>query len=386
VLNRNKGPQGPQAFIHQILGALLFILLQSLPMSALAMDMSEAPLIQAAEASREQYLGFLQANSRIPLSEWLDQEATRAETAEVEHLSRLLERAQSAWLNEPQTTSKSLLKQITARALDHDWRDSEREAIHYAYFRLAQLATHDAERDENLKLAIAFDFEFSPDATLFPPPLIARFQKLKAELLAAAHLVKLSRIFPNHQIVRINGRKFTTLDLDVPILEGRFRISAFSDEYPAFHATLTRSQLSELVLRQAPVAPGRCNNELTSPGESKPPLNKVNLAGLDGLGLAEVFYNPSCIQPVGENVALHSPTSDPLVSLMQPFRQPQDAMPAGWPTAPENNSTSVSRKTWLWVGATALATSVAYFVYRDQERRSRENSPAPPEPNVRNLN
>ena len=362
------------------------MLLLALPLSALATDLSQAPVIQAAEASREEYLGFLQANGRTPLSEWLDQEAARAETSDVEHLSRLVERAQSAWLNEPQATAKSLLKQITTRALDHDWRDSEREAIHYAYFRLAQLATLDAERDENLKLAIAFDFEFNPDSTLFPPPLIARFKKLKAELLTTAHRVKLNRIFTNHQIVRINGRKFTALDVDVPILEGRFRISAFSDQYPAFHATLTRTQFSELVLRQAPVASGKCQNEMTSLAEARPPLNKIDLSGLGGLGLAEVFYNPNCVKPVGENAAPKSQGPDPLVSLMQPFRQSQDAMPAGWPTAPESQSTSVSRQTWLWVGATALATSVAYFVYREQERRSRENSPTPPEPTIRNLN
>lgn len=168
--------------------------------------------------------------------------------------------AQEFYLSGEGKKALKAFKKITDLALSADWDIEGRRIILYSFLRRAQ-SEEDPEKRKAL-LLLASDFSLFkinglnyPDYDLFPPPLMEELRLIqeKANVLS----VNLRNIFPNHEIILINGEQIQK-DEKIKVPQAFYRISAFSSSHQLWSQNLNFSELLTRKIKTKSLTEGSC--------------------------------------------------------------------------------------------------------------------------------
>ena len=167
-------------------------------------------------------------------------------------LESLLEKSQREFLShEPQRAIKTY-KLIISHIHSFDWTLPERKIILYALFRMAQLETNFQKQKLFLQEAIVFSGDLKIDTALFPPPLVQTYSNLKKSMNYTP--VNLKKIFPEHELVLINGKQYPVKERTTLLLPyGVYRIRALSSSRQVWSKTLSLSRLLSQKVHSLPL-------------------------------------------------------------------------------------------------------------------------------------
>lgn len=218
-----------------------------------------APLVRGPGITQEQIEAIAEAHGRPTLSEEIDIARPGAEWTT--RLHKLVERAQTSWLTGSIENSRAIFKEIVRLELEADWRPTQREAIQYAFLRLAQSSPTPTEKSDWLERAITTFPDLEIDEDAFPPPLTDAFRTTRARLMALASTYSPYEHFPDLHYLLINGKRFVvTPDLKIRLPKGTFRITALSDLFAPMTERLTSAQMEMFRLSLPPIATGSCSS------------------------------------------------------------------------------------------------------------------------------
>ncbi|HVK62515.1 MAG TPA: hypothetical protein VM432_13235 [Bdellovibrionales bacterium] len=305
-----------------------------------------APGVSAVELD-----SFAESMGRFSLSRRLL--ATRVSDKQRIKLKNALEKAQGAYLSNSLTVARAKFREITEMKLADDWNDSQREAIHYAFLRLAQTSDVATERDEWLLEAARVFPDLKVDGELFPPPLIEKYRAALERVRAGSRSVDLSEIFTGYRFVTVNGRVFDLEKNDsIEIPSGKHRISAFSDSTAPFAEVTDVAQLEELHLNAKQIADGSCSE----PHANGNALKKFGIARVD------VLYPGGCLKEAVAESSQKALDFKPTVERDPLFSTTSDS------------PTIKARRDWIWIGVAAVAAGAAYVIWKDSQRSSESSS------------
>lgn len=338
-----------RAFVSAIVAALL----PAQNVLALTQSQSvEAPLVRGPGITQEMLEAVAEADSRPTLADHLD--LSRPGEENLNRLRDLLERAQSAWLSGSLKTAKRLFQDITGLTLKADWREPQREAIHYAHLRLAQLAPTTNEQNQWLKKAAQSFPDLQADPSLFPPPLLEKFRATRTAVLTSAKPFEPSSLFKNTRYLLVNGKRFAlSPELSIRLPDATFRVTLLSDLHAPLTKIMHRSELENFQPILSDIANGTC----------QAPMG----AELSSLNQIAVLYAVDCIRiRTGSQWIPHDTGSS------------ESNLKAGnlhnhFIGEIRTNSESASPKrsrNWLWVGLAALAAGVVIVAAHEMSRGS----------------
>ncbi len=306
-----------------------------------------SPLVAGPGVSQIELEEFARASSRFPLSQ--HQLATRVDEKLRAKLRVALEKAQAAYLGQMIPVARSRFKEITELKHLADWDQPQREAIHYAFFRLAQTSDTSTERDEWLTEAARTFPDLAPDAELFPPPLIEEYHLAGERIRVSSQRIDLASRFPGYRFISIDGKKHSLAEQSsLEITAGTHRISAYSDSRPAFSETMTTAQLASFQTEFSDVAMGTCSEPQSNPEAMKK-------AGFEKV---EVLFPGGCVKEIGRTIASNSKTLD-----LRPTSA-SDPIFNGLSEAPMMKA----KRDWLLIGLITVAAGAAYVIYRDSQK------------------
>ncbi len=170
------------------------------------------PGLSAADAK-----AFALKQDKLLISDYL--EISRPGEEHDQMLRQKLERAQRAWLGGDVETARAEFRSLTELSLKADWRSTQREALQLAFLRLAQSSESHTEREGWLESAVRHYSDLSPNAALFPPPLLNQYEATRKRMVASAIEIDLRDVFPDFRYVLIDGRKVSVA------IETRVRIA-----------------------------------------------------------------------------------------------------------------------------------------------------------------
>ena len=326
----------------------IFLLL--IPITALARD---PVAVRHPEVPAADLRTYAAGEGRETLAESL--ERTRPDSHRQKKLRELLEKAQQAWLESSLDSARTHFAAIASLALEADWRDSEREAIHYSMLRLAQ-ASEGREAAEWLTRAVLAQPDLEPDTQLFPPPLLARFRQERTRVLARAQEVDLSRL--RGRFLLVNGRRVEIAPgraLSLP--PGKYRFTLLSDSHDSLTQITTAEKLAQLAA--PPLLSGTCVSPTLS-----------GRAGSDLLAL----YPDGCARELRAGIWRPRELDLRLSSLAPPA--PSLVAVARAPAS----KPLLSQKSWVWIGVATLAASA---IYSFESSRTEATAAPPPEKRVR---
>ena len=155
-------------------------------------------------------------------------------------LKSLLEKSQRDFLSPEPLEAKKHYKKIISLIHSFDWTQPERKIILYALFRMAQLEQNLQKQKLFLQEALVFGRNLKIDSSLFPPPIMHNYSKLKKS--AGYTLVDLKKIFPLHEIILINGQRHSFKE-KLKLAYGVYRISALSSSHKSWTEVVSLSRL-----------------------------------------------------------------------------------------------------------------------------------------------
>lgn len=274
----------------------------------------------------------------IPYGEY--QLSQRRKAAQSFKLMDHIQKAQELYLSGTIPSAKKAFQNIIQMAHSADWDKKDRRIILYAFLRSAQL-----EEQPDIKRAFllsAVQFLRNPitaqqeDYTLFPPPLTKTFNTLLKNQVFFT--VNWKKIFPEHELILINGEKIATLN-STQIPEGVYRITALSSSHAPWSQTVSLSRLLSRSVHTKALTTGACHT----------------------LKIASQWKNPS--------VRLLSPDCPAPLKFTEPNNLSKDipsslndsALETDLPEKPEI-SQKLKVPKWLWiVGGVAAASLLIYW-------------------------
>lgn len=168
--------------------------------------------------------------------------------------------AQELYLSGEGESAMKAFGQITDLALSADWDEEDRRIILYSFLRAAQNEEDWEKRKAILLSAISFAlFKISnanyPDQDLFPPPLMEEIRLIQTK--ATFLLVDWKNIFPDHEIILINGEQVKK-DKKIKIPQTFYRVSAFSSSHLPWSQNLNLSELLTRKIKTKSLTKGPC--------------------------------------------------------------------------------------------------------------------------------
>lgn len=339
---------------------------------------SEPPLIRAPGLTQDQLEAFAEAQGRLTLADQLD--LSRPGQDWQNRLHRLVERAQSAWLSGSVDSARVTFKEITKVSLEADWREPQREAIHYAHLRLAQTSATATERNEWIEKAIATFPDLQADGDTFPPPLVDAFQAARSRMLALAQHYSPYSHFPEYRFLLVNGKKFVIApELKIRLPGATYRVTALSDAFPPLSERLSVSQLSGFHLNLPALVSGNCGTPNLTEQPSIPPQ-------------VAVVFSMECVRtktPQGW-MPFNADESTQLQAIDDSIKNPgvnadlnqSILLNSMNESKPAEKAPAVSKKSWILIGATVIAIGAAYAISTAMNRSSGGPSASAPQPPV----
>jgi hypothetical protein len=357
---------------------IAFVVLAFVCSLAHASSETEGVLVRSLEATAADFEAALLARNLKPYS--AEAENFFVDRQAATRLRESLARAQQEWLEGSLDSARAQFESAARLALASDWRQAQRESIHYAMARLAQLSASVESRNEWLRKAVVFAADLEPEPGVFPPPIYAAYQSERDRLLRDGIDFSPSENFPAFTTVKINGRVLKTAHVHrVRLAKGTYRVTALSDTHLPFQKTLDASELLHLHGSEKLLVSGDCAN----------PHFEGSVGPIKSLS---VLFAEGCVRSIrdGEwqdgSVGLRETLGPKLSSLAPPSLWPASQLspsktepwkttaPADFPTSPPPRLTE---RPWFWWGVAALAIGAGLAI---RAHNTRSADPGPPEP------
>ncbi len=317
-------------------------------------------LLQANDLSNEEFKAVLEANPEY--QSFTDYWPKRIEVHPMtEELKHSFLHAQQTFLQSEIASMKPEWEKVFSFAYKNDWAMNYREMIQTAGLRVAQLSTSPAETDEWLTYVAQFDENLQPNKSLFPPPLLQRYEKIRH------HLPRMTFSFRSDigfEKVLINGSAHRIVfgrPLTLP--QTTVRATFVSSKYLPVTRVLPVHELKLFKPAQQILVGGDCEAPALN-------LSQGLSVNMNDLGMV---YSRKCITPVrraqtqdsaislpNKNFFASNPSSTGIENTYSLNAQDKMAKPAFY------------KRPWFWVGAVAIAGAIAYSV---QQRDNSTSSP-----------
>ncbi len=257
-----------------------------------------------------------------------------------------LKRAQFHFLKGSLDQAIQHFQRIHDQQHDEDWDLEVRKVIHYSQIRLAQLSQNERQK-QWIKSALQFAPDLKLDQSLFPPPLVEKYTALKKmEPLQVWALPKNSNSFSR---IFINGREQKKHSQFLRYRQGKVRISFYSNRYLPIHLVVKTNKLEGHSLDTVPIAQGECG--------------QINFNHKASAGVQFHLVDSDCNQPLRAKSLASTTTPTKLAS------------------PPENGrKRSFFKSKWFWIGASVLATGLAYQAIQNNRSSAPASPPPPPRP------
>ena len=242
-------------------GCIKYILCLMLPLYSFAQK-NEGPIwIKAPQMPANEFkahiksLGFPHINYARHL---LKQKRKRAKSFQLK--DKLLV-AQELYLSGDGEGAIKAFQKITKLAPLADWDKEDRRIILYSFLRIAQSEEDREKRKALLLSASAFAlFKINnvnyPDYDLFPPPMMEELRLFQEK--SNALFVDWKVIFPNHEIILINGEEMSK-DQKAKIPQAFYRVSTLSSSHQPWSKNLNLSELLTQEIKTKRLTKGPCN-------------------------------------------------------------------------------------------------------------------------------
>lgn len=310
--------------------------------SALNLAWPSEVLLQSPGSSDIEYQAFLAAHGevRTPIDAL---RSARPSAMAREALTDEFGAAQKIFLSGASLEARRALEQLWAKLPNEDWTAADRAVFFQVALRRAQLATT-ADIDSWLKRALMVGFDLNADPSLFPPPLLSRYKKLKAAVPRVSVTPPgLGRDWP---LVLINGRLCTQeACARVPDVAEPLRVTWLSNQWQPFSATITVHQLPHQTAPRRPWVQGECREPKIS-------------ATAQQFKTTRVFHSLEC-----------SESEAPTKINLQPVASSEPITMFD----PPKKSRPLYKSPWLWVG---VGVAVAILVASQQKRSDPAEEPS----------
>lgn len=229
---------------------LSFVLLVTWP------SYSMPVVLKAPQTPLEEFSAYVQTEDITSYAQ-KELEKIQDQSNSIKNLRVLLEQAQKSFLKDHLHQSGDYFRSIVKMAYDKDWVDEAKKIIFYSFLRLAQIEWKGLESEAFLYSAYVFAPHLEPDADLFPPPLIQKFYSIRKNQPKLS--ISLRQIFPFHEVVLINGRKFSN---SVELPYGEYRMTALSSSHKKWSRVISLSQLVQQRIITTPLVSGSCQHPI----------------------------------------------------------------------------------------------------------------------------
>ena len=220
-------------------------------------------LLKAPQTPPEEFSAYVQTEDTVPYSK-TQLKKIQEQSDALQQLTMLLEQAQKSFLKDHLKQSGDYFHSIVKRAYERDWMEEAQKIIFYSFLRLAQIEWKGLSAEAFLYSASVFAPHLDPNADLFPPPLIQKFQSIKKNQSRIS--LSLKQIFPFHEIVLINGRVFSNV---VKLPYGEYRVTALSSSHKKWSRVISLSKLVQKRVVTTPLVRGSCQHPIFSKGVDK---------------------------------------------------------------------------------------------------------------------
>lgn len=186
----------------------------------------------------------------------------KREQAKSFKLKDKLLKAQEFYLSGEEEKAMKAFQKIAELALQADWDKEDQRIILYSFLRMAQ-SEEDSEKRKALLLSASgfalfpINSKNYPDYGLFPPPLMEDLKNIQEKTNTL--LVDWKLIFPNHEIILINGQQIEK-DKKINLPQTFYRILALSSSHQVWSKSLNLSELITQKIKTNSLTKGFCNN------------------------------------------------------------------------------------------------------------------------------
>ena len=314
---------------------------------ALALPSQAKTVVRAANADPFQFRGWLTTRPDLKLAS----EDFLPDQKKKDQFNSHLERAQSLFLNGSLAEAKSEFEKLVSLAFEEDWGPAQREAIHFAYLRLAQMTDEPQGRNQALRNAISFAPDLKIDAAVFPPPLLLKFNETAKAMKAKVRKVVLKDHFATFDQLYLNGRKHEIESgRTVYIFPGRHRVRLVSDTHESFVTVVDANQIAKLRPSLQAHAEGNCET----------PKIKTSIA-------TTVYFNDDCLYE-NQNGSWHRLEATNATSDWDKFSvQPQPQKIFSEIRQPKK---SLTKSPWFWGGIAGVAVIAVAMIAKKPERET----------------
>lgn len=255
-------------------------------------------------------------------------------------VNEALQTLQTQFLTAPRESLNALFINFIEDMKALPLSEVSRQAIHYAYLRLAQLSPETTTQGHLLRTAADWAPDLTVDAEVFPPPFIAQYEKMKATGKGEKKFLNLQLPWANYFVV--NGRLISSEDAVAFNASSTVSLEIFSNHYWPLKL---QGQVVELVkqahLLRQPIVTGQCEQW------------NLNLSRNLNWGDLLIFEDPSCDKKIlatkleTKNLKPSLHFADSQLSLKAPERQPL------W------------QSKWFWAGLSVVA--VGWLIHENQK-------------------
>jgi hypothetical protein len=302
---------------------------------------TESWLIKAPEASPHEFVVYLQNSEHEKISSYFMKCDLKQE------LKEDFEKGQILFLDGDLNKSKKYFLNVVDKKWSCDWTEDERALISFSFFRIAQIENTQESQNRWIEEAIYFDDTFLPDQSLFPPPLIAKYQefkqtKPKKKILLPPFSKKFSAILRN-------GRFLSLANLSIEEREGAARYTFISDTYLPEKFFISLNELEKLSANPRAFVHGTCEN----------PILDESLRWQNGLS---IFFSLDCIKEAKgsseKSVTLNTG------STLEQFESTNQ-------TIPNSQNKTWLQRNGLWLGTIVVGSLLLNSHLKSQESEQR---------------
>ena len=315
-------------------------------------------LIRAPQTNFTEFLAYVDTESIKTYAQYQLNQIYKTPRPVV--LEELLEKSQREFLSHEPHRAKKTYKQIISHIHSFDWTLPERKIILYALFRMAQLETDLQKQKLFLQEAAVFSRDLKIDKALFPPPLVKTYLKLKKSMNLTS--VNLKKIFPDHELVIINGTVYSIHQQKTLFLPyGIYRVQALSSSKQAWLKTLSLSRLLSQKIQSPALISMQSSCQQTI-------FNNIIKQSTQSI---QVLFPNFCIW---SSIKKHIKSEhSKLIAERESNESPGDLIEIK--NFQENLSQNQENKNkWvkpvLWAGGTVLLSTLVFFIIKDNEKSS----------------
>jgi hypothetical protein len=268
--------------------------------------------------------------------------------AEKDQILEDFKKAQILFLDGNLDQAKQQFLLVTEKKWSCDWAEGERQLVLFSFLRMAQIELDTARQTQWLTQAVHFDSEWTPDPSVFPPPLIGQFSSVRRQTIAQK--IVLPAFSKKYSALLRNGRFISLVQLSLEASTGKARYTFVSDTYQIETVFMTLAELEQLTLQPQPLVLGDCNEFQLS----------ENLKWIENVS---VFFGLNCVktpqQLSQQTSTTHAGSVAKTESQIQLPTMPDDPAPL--------------QKTWmqrngLWLGTALVGSLLLSYHLKNQER------------------